>query len=679
MTNYRRDATEITKAHPPNVSRYQLASAKAAREFSSLLNVDHVLHTVADTLTSDFDAKLVRVWLYEPGGDTLHRRVNSGTSNTDIEVPMSREGLPEYPYEVRRVLESKDPFVNNELSSSPNFDAHWVFKEDLASVAAFPLIVADELRGVLVHFCAARICDEALVAIETLSTLAAISLNDMRLFDELGRSEERYRTFVERGSEGLWRERFDVPLPTHLPEEEQIRHVYQHLILSEVNDPMARQYGYSRGEELEGTPVREMIPPTQDNLQSMMDFARAGYQMSDMELREYDRHGEVKYFSLNLVGVIEDGFITEFWGTQRDITDRKLAEIALGEAEEKYRGLFENALEGIFQSTLEGEIITVNPAMASILGYDSPQEALANVPTAAAHLYADPEDRRRMTSMISAHGEVSDFETRFLRKDGSEVWVSLNVRAISATEPAGLTSSGRTSVGRTLEGTVEDITERRQAERTLSETRQSERRRLARDLHDTALQDITYASQEMNVCRILSTDPATIRRLEEGNEALRRAVSELRHAIYDLREGDPGGRPFERSLEILVQRGRRMFQGCEITLSLQGDTQNIRQDSRAAIELLRVVQEAISNARKHSRANRLRIGVNVGDKTVNTTISDDGVGFDPREQPEGTGSKSMRERVAEIGGEIDLRSSPGRGTCLEVRLPAGAILRSSPP
>lgn len=664
-----RDAAETITHHYPDISRYQLASAKAAREFSSLLDVDHVLHTVADTLTNDFDAKLVRVWLYEPGDETLHRRVNSGPSNTDIEVPMSRAGLPEYPYEVRRVLEGKEPFVSNDLASDSNFDGQWVSKEELASVAAFPLVVAGELRGVLVHFCGRELSGEAVVAIETLATIAAISLNDVRLFDELGRSEERYRTFIERSSEGLWRERFEVPLPIHLSEEEQIRHVYQHLILSEVNDPMARQYGYSRGEELQGTPVREMIPPTPDNIQSMKDFARAGYQMSDMELREYDRYGEVKYFSLNLVGIIEDGYITEFWGTQRDITDRKLAEIALQEAEEKYRGLFENAVEGIFQSTLEGALITVNPAMAGILGYGSPEEALANVSDAASQLYADPADRERMKGLLAERGEVSDFETEFLRRNGSAVWVSLNVRAIS----------GAGSAAHTLEGTVEDITERRRAEEILNETRQSERRRLARDLHDTALQDITYASQEMNVCRILSTDPATVRRLNEGNEALRRAVSDLRHAIYDLREDDPGGRPFERSLEIIAERGRRMFPECELTLSLEGDVQEIRPDSRAAIELLRIIQEAISNARKHSGAGRLEVGVSVGDETVEAAIRDDGAGFDPRGQPEGTGLKSMRERVAEICGELDLRSFPGRGTRLKVRIPSSAILKSAQP
>jgi len=132
----------------------------------------------------------------------------------------------------------------------------------------------------------------------------------------------------------------------------------------------------------------------------------------------------------------------------RDITGRKQAEEFLRQAEERYRSIFENAQEGIFQTTCEGQYLAANRALATILGYDSPEELMTTVIDITTQLYVDPEVRKALLKMIEEQGPVKEFETQFYKKDGSIIWVSVNQHAV------------RDAGGRVLhyEGFNEDIT-----------------------------------------------------------------------------------------------------------------------------------------------------------------------------------------------------------------------------
>lgn len=147
----------------------------------------------------------------------------------------------------------------------------------------------------------------------------------------------------------------------------------------------------------------------------------------------------------------------------QDVTRFKIAEEALRFAEEKYRGIFENAVEGIYQSGTDGRFLSANPALARILGYDSPMQLIHSVKDASKDVYADPDAFRRLREQLERDGDVKDFESRVKRRDKSEIWVSENAHAV------------RSSQGKTLfyEGTVEDVTKRR---RTQDALRRSEER-----------------------------------------------------------------------------------------------------------------------------------------------------------------------------------------------------------
>lgn len=146
----------------------------------------------------------------------------------------------------------------------------------------------------------------------------------------------------------------------------------------------------------------------------------------------------------------------------RDITERKRAESALLEAEEKYRSIFENAAEGIFQTTAAGRYISANPSLVRMYGYDSAAEMLADV-SDIAHHYLNPMRRKEFIAALEQHGAIENFESEVYCKTGSVIWISENARAV------------RDEQGDLLyyEGTIQDITQRKQAEQALSESQRT--------------------------------------------------------------------------------------------------------------------------------------------------------------------------------------------------------------
>src|SRR3989338_9454935 len=140
-----------------------------------------------------------------------------------------------------------------------------------------------------------------------------------------------------------------------------------------------------------------------------------------------------------------------------DITERKQMEGALQEAEQKYRGIFENAVEGIFQSTPDGRFLTANPVFARMFGYQTPEELVSTITDIPTQLYVNPEDRQSFQQLLEKFGFVEAFETELYHKDGRKIWISINTRAVK----------DENGTVRYYEGMVEEITARKQAEEKL--------------------------------------------------------------------------------------------------------------------------------------------------------------------------------------------------------------------
>jgi PAS domain S-box-containing protein len=222
------------------------------------------------------------------------------------------------------------------------------------------------------------------------------------------------------------------------------------------------------------------------------------------------------------------------------------------------------------------------------------------------------------------------------------------------------------AVANVLAGAVE----RTRAQERLGEVREAERRRLARDLHDEALQELTFALAEAERREPSAGEPGRPDRLVP---ALKRVGEHLRGAIYDLRLEAHEGRPFPDLLESLVALHGAMAVDCAVELDIEDGLPSAPLGSRGT-EILRLVGEALTNARRHSEADTVRVSARGSHERICIEVSDDGRGFDPGDQlsrSAGAGITGMRERVALLDGELDIRSRPGAGTKIRIEMPLG--------
>ena len=215
------------------------------------------------------------------------------------------------------------------------------------------------------------------------------------------------------------------------------------------NERFQQVLGYSP-ETMQGLAVLDTIVPQDREMiaQRIETVFRDGESSAETQL--LTRTGKkIPYYMMGRRIVIDKGVY--LLGMGLDISDRKRAEEALRIAEENYRSIFENALEGIFQSSSAGRFLSVNPAMATIYGYDSPREMIESITNIGEQLYVDPEKGNEFRELLEKHDTVKNFEYRCYCKNGSIIWTEIDARVVK-------NNSGRVLY---YEGIVHDITERK--------------------------------------------------------------------------------------------------------------------------------------------------------------------------------------------------------------------------
>jgi PAS domain S-box-containing protein len=296
----------------------------------------------------------------------------------------------------------------------------------------------------------------------------------------------------------------------------------------------------------------------------------------------------------------------------QDVTDRKHAEVERA----RLAAIVESSDDVILSKTLEGIITSWNKGAERIYGYTA--EEVVGQPVSMLVPPERPNEIPEILQRIQRGEKVDHFETVRMTKDGRRLDISLTVSPIRNSEGEIV---GASTIAR-------DITERKRAEEAMRQVREAERRRLARDLHDGVLQDLSYTAASMELIMLDAGDTSLGKELQRAVYRVRRAGQELREAVNDLRLADEVGLPFPDLVESLVRRNRARARGLEISLEV-GKTEG-------------------------------------GDLVAG--VSDDGRGFEPGTTP-GVGLNSMRERAEVIGGELEIASQPGRGTSVRLRVP----------
>jgi two-component system, NarL family, sensor histidine kinase UhpB len=219
---------------------------------------------------------------------------------------------------------------------------------------------------------------------------------------------------------------------------------------------------------------------------------------------------------------------------------------------------------------------------------------------------------------------------------------------------------------RALLGRIED--ERRRSGRLVLRAQEEERRRVARDLHDEVNQALTAILLRLEALAY-DSPPEKADEVSELKRLANQAMEELTGLARQLRPAaldDHGlGSAIEAQLKLFGVRS-----GVGTSMATRGDTGVLDSDRQTAV--YRIAQEALTNAGRHSGARKVDIELNVGeDGATELHITDDGRGFQPSAgNAGGLGLTGMAERARLVGGELDVRSAPGAGTSITLRLPA---------
>jgi PAS domain S-box-containing protein len=353
----------------------------------------------------------------------------------------------------------------------------------------------------------------------------------------------------------------------------------------------------------------------------------------------------------------------------RDINEQRLAVEALRESEKRYRSLFNRIPIGLYRTTPEGSILDVNPAMLDILGYPD-QEALLRIE--APEIYVDPDDRQQFQRLLEEKGSVHDFMVQLRRHDKRPIWVNINATIVHDA------NSQKTY----YEGAMADITDRRASEERIHELSQqlmqaqeNERQMLSRELHDTVAQDLSVAKMTCDVIynEKLNNRPMEIRHIQDISGVLNKTIQGVRNMAYELR---PPGLENLGLVETIYRFCEEFTQMWGLPVDFQAaGLKNLKLDYGIQINLYRLVQEGLTNIRKHAAADQVTVRLAAAFPNIILRVEDNGRGFDVQArsaaigQEKRMGLRSMQERATLLNGEMKLQSKPGQGTKVFIKLP----------
>ena len=206
--------------------------------------------------------------------------------------------------------------------------------------------------------------------LEAFADRAAAELERKQRGELLRQSEERHRAFVALNPDALWRIEFEPPVPTDLPEEEQLERIYSDGYLAECNQAMARLMGVERGEELICRPIHELDRLSNPSVRNATLHAiRSGYRFSTVETGPFGRDGKVRYMLRSQWGIVEDGMLRRIWGCTREITDLKVFEMAFDASEQRMLHLMENLPLMVVMLHPDGKVAFCNDHLLEFTGW----------------------------------------------------------------------------------------------------------------------------------------------------------------------------------------------------------------------------------------------------------------------------------------------------------------------
>ena len=407
---------------------------------------------------------------------------------------------------------------------------------------------------------------------------------------------------------------------------------------------------------------------------------------------------------------------------EKEISERKSAEKALKNSERRYRSIFENSLDGIFQISPTGEPLNVNPAMATILGFDSVQELMRLVDNVQ-DLFVTPREGEAFLSRLHKEGRVVNIERRIRKKDDTHIWLQIQAQTVRSREDE----------IEYMEGFAKDVTARKLAEEELHEVNRNLELRVAertREL-EQANRDLLRAKEQADAAaraksRFLANMSHEIRTpmngvitsaelalQEEMSEKTRRYLSIIKRSgeqllgsvndILDFSKADAGqmhleshGFDLRELLESSVSGFEHKTREKQIELIIDMDSDLPQDLIGDSLRLRQIIVNFLSNALKFTDSGGVVIlsakkrPASGREFWVEFAVADTGRGMNDEEQSllfqpfsqadasttrkyggTGLGLAICKQLVQLMGGEIGVRSTPGQGSRFYFRVPLG--------
>ncbi|MFH0954186.1 MAG: PAS domain S-box protein [Verrucomicrobiota bacterium] len=472
---------------------------------------------------------------------------------------------------------------------------------------------------------------------------AAHDVTDLKKIEEaLRQSEEKHRAFLDNLNVGVFRTSAAPP-----------GHYLQ------ANPAHARMLGYGSVDELMQVNVIDVYQNPADRF-ALLEALRTRGAVRDWELHFKKKDGTPIIVALTATAHLgKDGKIDWLEGAIEEVTERKKAEETLKESRDFLDRIINSIADPIFVKDRQHRLILVNDAECALAGHQR-EDILGRTdydffPKEQVDVFWAKDEEVFETGKENINEEVIT--------DAAGVTRTIVTKKTLYTDRAG---------NKFIVGIIRDITERRRVEEerkqlasSLLEVQEQERKDISAMLHDHLGQLLTLTRLELG--SVGARDPeseksikSAVQRLDEAIASVRRLAVSLRPPILD----DLGPKEALESLTEEFADGS----GIQVSFTCEGSLPTLGKDKETC--LYRVLQEALTNAAKHSEAAQVEVLLRGDPEGARLEIRDNGKGFDTESQtPQpGLGFVGMRERLLRCGGSLEVQSGTGKGTTLVARV-----------
>jgi PAS domain S-box-containing protein len=516
---------------------------------------------------------------------------------------------------------------------------------------------------------------------------ASAELNRKRKEEKVRESEERYRAFIARNADAMWRVEFEQPVDTSLPELDQLAAIYKYGYLAECNDALARFVGLDRAEQLIGSRVEEIVPIADPSMrEATLAAIRAGYQLISVETNPLIQ-GERRHLLRSQWGIVQDGKLERIWGSNRDITDLRHSQSALDASEQRMVDLLETMRLLVVMLDADGRVVFCNRHVYELTGWE-PKKLVGKD---WVEVMFPPEDRAKALAEFSRSADDPESSSHF---EGALLTANRRRLQVAWDSTILLSAAGdvaaRANIGRDITGYKALEEQLRQAQKLSGLGRLAGG--LAHDFNNLLTVILGYTTELLS--RHEPSDPALASLLEIRNAAEKGADLTSRLLAFSRRQVL---HPEVLDLNAIVEDSRGMLR------RLIGDNIKIATVLEPRVGPVRIDGGSFHQVLVNLAVNARDVMPDGGTLTITTasvshppavlppgdyvllTVSDTGTGmtdevcehlFEPffttKEPGKGTGLglSTVYGIVQQSGGHITVDTEAGCGTTFRIYLPS---------